>query len=224
MKMHTNSMANFLKRIDNALFGHLQDYYDRMLERECVGYKTLLDVGCGADSPVKRFSRRLEKVTGIDSFPPSIDTSRAAGIHHDYKIVNVMDMAKEFPEKSFDVVLAFDVIEHLEKEDGFRLMEMMEKLARKKVIICTPNGFLEQREYDGNRLQVHLSGWEVEEMQRRGYRVQGINGWKPLRGEFAIVKWRPRAFWARVSLMTQAITYNRPKQAFGILCVKEFKD
>ncbi|TND08095.1 MAG: hypothetical protein FD123_2649 [Bacteroidetes bacterium] len=215
-------MSGFLKNIDNRFFGHMQEHYARMLEKECEGYKTLLDVGCGSDSPVKRFSKRMEKVTGIDAFQPSIDRSRAAGIHHEYKLMNVMDMTKEFPEKSFDVVIASDLIEHLEKEDGMRLLEMMEKLARKKVIIFTPNGFLEQREYDGNKYQVHLSGWDVEEMQKLGYRVNGINGWKPLRGEFAVVKWWPKVLWGRVSLMTQNLTYERPKKAFAILCVKEF--
>lgn len=223
LKIQTNFMANFLKRIDNFLFGHLQDNYSVMLEKECEGYGTLLDVGCGSLSPVKRFSKRMKKVTGIDAYQPSIDRSRALEIHHEYKLMNVMEMTKEFPEKSFDIVVASDLIEHLEKEDGFRLMEMMEKLARKKVIIFTPNGFLEQREYDGNTLQIHLSGWEVEEMQERGYRVQGINGWKPLRGEFAVIKWWPKVFWGRISLLTQKLTYNRPKKAFGIMCVKEFK-
>jgi hypothetical protein len=214
-------MRSFLKNIDAALFGRLHDHYERMLEKECEGSKTLLDVGCGSDSPVKRFSRRMEQTTGIDAFQPSLERSRAAGIHHEYRLMNAMDIAREFPERSFDVVLACDLIEHLEKSDGLRLLEMMERLARKKVIVYTPNGFLEQREYDGNRYQVHLSGWEVEEMQERGYRVNGIMGWKPLRGEFAAVRLWPGGFWGRVSLLTQGMTYERPKRAFALLCVKE---
>ncbi|MBI3510844.1 MAG: class I SAM-dependent methyltransferase [Bacteroidetes bacterium] len=215
-------MANFLKRIDNFFFGSLQHHYARSLEKECAGCDTLLDVGCGSDSPVKFFTKKIKKATGIDMFQPSIDKSRQAGIHHDYKLMNVMEMTKAFREKSFDVVVASDLIEHLEKPDGIKLMEMMEKLARKKVVIYTPNGFLEQREYEGNKLQVHLSGWEVEEMRQLGYKVFGINGWKPLRGEFAVVKWWPRIFWGRISLLTQKRMFARPEKAFGIMCVKEF--
>jgi hypothetical protein len=161
-------------------------------------------------------------VTGIDAFQPSIDRSCAAGIHHEYKLMDVMDITKEYQDKSFDVVLASDVIEHLRKEDGLRLVDMMERLARKKVIIFTPNGFLKQGAVDGNNYQIHLSGWEVEEMRALGYRVRGIRGWKALRGAYAEVKWRPKAIWDRVALLTQAIMYERPKMAFAILCVKEF--
>ncbi|HEU4719048.1 MAG TPA: SAM-dependent methyltransferase, partial [Bacteroidia bacterium] len=119
--------------------------------------------------------------------------------------------------------VASDLIEHLEKEDGYRLIEMMEKLAAKKVVIFTPNGFLEQREYDGNKYQVHLSGWDVEEMEKLGYKVKGINGWKPLRGEFAVIRWWPKVFWGRISLLTQKRMETRPKKAFAILCTKEIR-
>jgi hypothetical protein len=57
----------------------------------------------------------------------------------------------------------------------------MENVAKKKIIIFTPNGFLRQDEYDGDKLQIHKSGWTVDEFKKLGYEVKGINGWKPLR-------------------------------------------
>jgi len=48
-----------------------------------------------------------------------------------------------FKQKSFDTVLCMEVIEHLEKEEAIRLIEDMEKIARKKIIITTPVGFWE---------------------------------------------------------------------------------
>jgi hypothetical protein len=216
-------MKNFFKRIDDFFFGHLQNHYAKELEKQCVGNESLLDVACGSDSPVKYFSSKIKRVVGIDIFEPSIEKSRAAGIHTEYRKMNVLDLEKEFGPKAFDVVVASDLIEHLEKPDGFKLIEQMEKVAKKKVVIYTPNGFLEQREYDGNKYQVHLSGWEVEEMQKLGYKVYGINGAKWLRGEFAVIKWWPKVFWGRISLLTQKRTFRNPKKAFGILCVKEIK-
>lgn len=192
-----------------------------MLEKECEGCESLLDVGCGSDSPVKYFSKKIKRVIGVDGFQPSIDKSKAAGIHTEYVFMNVMDLDKHFPERSVDVVVASDLIEHLTKEDGLKLMAMMEKIAIKKVIIFTPNGFLPQGEYDGNKYQVHLSGWEIDEMKKFGYRVTGINGWKKLRGEMAVVKYRPRVLWGRISLLSQYFTTKNPKNAFAILCVKE---
>lgn len=216
-------MRQFLKKIDDFFFGHLQNHYARMLEKECSGYESLLDVGCGTDSPIKFFSRRLKHTVGVDGYPASIERSKDKGIHDEYVLMNVLDLPNKFSPKSFDCVIASDLVEHLQKEDGFKLIEMMEKIARKKLIIFTPNGFLEQREYDGNKFQVHLSGWGVDEMKELGYRVIGINGWKHLRGEFAEIKWSPKIFWGRVSLLTQPFSENNPKRAFAIMCVKEMK-
>ena len=54
-----------------------------------------------------------------------------------------------------------------------------------------------------------------------GYRVVGINGWRPLRGEYARPRWRPGVFWYRMSLLSQPLVASRPAYAFAILCVKD---
>ena len=115
----------------------------------------------------------------------------------------------------------FEFLEHLSKEDGQKLIAIMEKLAKKKVIIFTPNGFLPQKEFDGNTYQAHLSGWEVEEMKAKGYRVLGMSGWKKMKGERAELKWWPKKFWERIGLFTEPILFHFPKHSFEILCVKE---
>ena len=98
---------------------------------------------------------------------------------------------------------------------------MMEKIARKKIIIFTPNGFLRQEEHDNNPWQVHKSGWNINEMKSLGYNVIGINGLKFLKGERAEIKFKPRIFWSLISDITQLFTRKHPKYAFQILCTKE---
>jgi hypothetical protein len=135
--------------------------------------------------------------------------------------MNALDLDKTFSPKSFDCVLGLDLIEHLEKEEGFRLISMMEKIAKKRVIIFTPNGLLPQEEFGGNILQIHKSGWSVEEMREKGFRVIGILGWKPLRGSKGSLKFSPKTFWSIISTLTQQVVKNRPQWAFQILCVKD---
>ncbi len=211
-------MLRFLKRLYQKIFLA----YERYLEQAVGDSKTLLDLGCGYPSPIKSFSSRLYSV-GVDLFEPSIMKSRAEKIHNEYRNISVLDAGDKFKEKSFECVLASDVIEHLTKEDGKKLIEIMEELATKKVIIFTPNGFLYQPAHSGNDHQKHLSGWDVGEMRKRGYKVIGINGWKPLRKEFAELRFKPVLLWTIISDITQLIVRNFPKQAFAILCVKELQ-
>lgn len=213
-----------LKKIDRMIFSSLSDHFIQTLERECTGRgdcKTLLDIGCGKCSPIYRFSTKIDYTVGVDVFEPAIEESKKLKIHNEYKTIECKGIDSAFQKDSFDCVCALDLIEHLSKEDGLKLIDSMERIARKKVIIFTPNGFLFQGIHDNNPYQQHLSGWEVDEMKAMGYRIIGIGGFKFLKGEVAKIKWRPEFFWRRISLLSQIIVTNRPNLAFAILCIKD---
>ena len=213
----------FLKNVRDRIFEPLYNQRSKLLENEIIGScQTLLDIGCGPSSPINKFSSSLQYTVGIDLYKPHVNKSREAKIHCEYKVINALDIEYYFQPKSFDCVLAADLIEHLSKEDGLKLIDMMNKIAKNKVIICTPNGFLPQHGY-ADPYSDHLSGWEVEDMSKLGFRILGINGWKVLRGEVAVIKWRPAFFWEKVSLLTQILVTKYPKYAFHLLCIKDMK-
>lgn len=215
-----------MSRTSKIYLQQLKDWtitYYSELEAVIGDAQSLLDVGCGTDSPVRYISKRPERLVGVDGFQPSIDESNKKNIHDDYVCANLLDIDKHFDQNSYECVMALDVIEHFQKEKGLELLEKLESLASKHVIIFTPNGFLPQEEHSGNILQKHISGWTVEEMRQRGYEVIGINGWKPLFGEFSLPRFWPRRFWTILSRLTQPLVRNHPKHAFQILCVKNIK-
>src|SRR5689334_17058910 len=134
----------------------LEYKYEDELEDAVEGCQSLLDVGCGSDSPIQRFSSRVDAV-GVDAFDASLEKSAARKIHKRYVKADVRDLDRHFAPGSFDCVVASDVIEHLEKEEGLRFLESLERIARKRVLIFTPNGFLPQGEWESNPWQVHKS-------------------------------------------------------------------
>ena len=190
------------------------------LKQELAGCRSVLDLGCGASSPIRQLSRPVYSV-GADRHGPSLKRSRKEEIHDAYVLMDAGEVDKIFKPGSFDCVLALDLIEHLEKDEGLRLIKQMMRAARRKVIIFTPNGFRPQEAYDGNELQVHRSGWTAGEMEGLGFRTIGINGWRPLRGDKAALNYRPKLFCLVLSDLTQLIVRNRPESAYQILCIKE---
>ncbi len=187
-----------------------------LIRRELEGCRTVLDLGCGHHSPLQVC--KIPFSVGVDMFEPSLLESRRRRIHSEYIRADVRNLG--FKPRSFDAVIAVEVLEHLIKDEGLRLMQEMETWASKKVILTTPNGYLPQDPYDNNPLQEHRSGWEVEDLHRLGYKVYGSAGLKWLRGQKGQVKYRPAFLWERLSDMTQPAVYRCPKIAFQLLAVK----
>ena len=205
-----------IKKIYNKIFPQ----YINELEKVIDDCKNVLDLGCGSDSPIRSFSHKFYSV-GLDIFKSNIIRSKQKNIHNKYYLMSVLDIDKRFKENQFDCVLASDLIEHLTKEDSEKLIKKMEKIAKKKVIIFTPNGFLPQKAYDNNKWQEHKSGWAINEMRNKGYKIRGINGLKFLRKEHAELRFKPYIIWKIISDITQFFVRNNPKHAFQILCIKE---
>ena len=81
------------------------------------------------------------------------------------------EATKLFPSKSVDSVFLVDVIEHLKKEEGVRLLHATENIARQQIVLFTPLGFMPQVHenhkdawnLDGGAWQEHKSGWVPED-------------------------------------------------------------
>jgi hypothetical protein len=181
---------------------------------------SLLDVGCGNNSPILRFSRRPGYSVGMDLHRPWLDESRAKGIHDEYVEANILELGDRFEPGQFEVALACDVLEHLTPDDGARLLSLMETVASERVVLLTPNGFVPQGETWGNPLQVHRSGWTVEALRSRGFAVTGLNGVRWLRGERGEARIRPRRVGELVARASQPLTRRFPAAAYHLLATK----
>ena len=216
-------LTHLVREGDARLFGVDYRRYHQILRQRVLdgGCNSLLDVGCGENSPVSRFAAEISYRVGVDAHLQSIEKSRIAGIHSEYVVKDILEIGESFQTCSFDCVTLLEVIEHLPRAEGERLLEQCERIARLKVVVSTPNGFVLQHPEPDNPFQEHLSGWSAEDFRSRGYEVTGVAGWKCFRGSLMRPKWRPHSIFGRLSLITEAWFEDRPDQAFQILCVKE---
>ena len=178
--------------------------------RELLDCDSILDMGCGRHSMVPIVSSKI-RTTGVELFKPHFDEAARSGRHSEYIHADILKI--DFPEKSFDAVVLLDVLEHLPKEEGRKLLEKMQRWARKKVVIFTPNGYFHQEEYDENPLMAHQSGWEAGEMKALGFKVYGVRGFKSF-------KKHSHHDIESFTDITQVATYYLPEKAFQIFCVK----
>lgn len=191
------------------------------VQRTLRGCQSVLDVGCGNMSPL-RFLKGLHTV-GMDGYPPALEEARKNETHDEFILGDVRSLDTLVKGRKFDACIALDVIEHLPKEEGWKMLDAMEALANRRVIIFTPNGFIPQKSKDGD-LQEHLSGWTAPEMRARGYEVHGMYGPKHLRGEYHRIKRNPRAFWVLVSIaMHYLSTRAKPEASAAIFCTKTIR-
>lgn len=133
---------------------------------------SILDVACGLSLKSKYIPAQIR--VGVDIHEPyfkHIETD-VPYVVMKYDIRKLRDI---FIPKSFDLVIALDVIEHITKEEGFELMRQCEEIARKGVIIETPKGYVPQnidiQGHGGDEWQTHRSGWDVTDFTERGYKV-----------------------------------------------------
>jgi SAM-dependent methyltransferase len=104
----------------------------------CRG-KTILDAGCGGGDGSKYLSEYAESVIAVDVSAEAVDyaTSHYHAPNLEYKIGDVEHL--EFDDCSFDVVVSFEVIEHL-KQPLVYLQEIVRVLKPAGVfIVSTPN-------------------------------------------------------------------------------------
>lgn len=216
----SQGFRKMLGKLDRRLFPEQGVALTGVLQRE-IGQEcsSLLDVGCGDQGALPERVPGLPFTVGVDLALPADDADLAR--HSEYRQVDIRSLSDHFESGQFECVVALDVIEHLTREESVQLLEAMERIASKRVIVFTPNGFLPQAPTQSNPHQEHRSGWTVDDLARRGYRVIGINGWRPLRGPYAEIRWRPRSFWLRFSALTEPFATGHPRSAFQLFGVKD---
>lgn len=156
--------------------GHPLIYHPFILKfiPEDLAGKIIADLGCGKGiyGYLIRTIRNSSKarIIAVDSNIENIKFVRKFNIY-DKAFVSVLPKL-EMDEKSIDYVICSEVLEHLKKERGSKLLDKIDQICNEMAIVTTPN-ILFQPAGDEN-FDRHESVWSVEEFRKRGYKVYGI--------------------------------------------------
>jgi SAM-dependent methyltransferase len=143
---------------------------------------TILDVACGQGNPMKLIKKRMQVTycVGVDIFKPYLDHCRREKIFDKVILQDIRNL--NFPDKSFDIVLLDQIVEHLTEKEAWKLIEKAEKIARRQVIIATPIGHCFHPAVDNNKYQIHKSAYYPKDFTKHGYKTIRY-GWKSLLDE-----------------------------------------
>lgn len=136
----------------------------------------ILDIGCGfgkwgfliRDSfdvmTFQKFKKEDWKlnITAIEPFPECI-TDIQEQIYN--KIIKKDFFSCIDDLEQFDLVIFGDVIEHFEKEKGYEVLNKIFEHTN-NIIVSTPNGFMPQGAWANNELEIHKSGWTIEDFEK----------------------------------------------------------
>ena len=174
-----------LAYIKNDLLG--EKIEDQIIKRMITGWQnmTILDVGSGPCR--KQKDRRFKKTdfTCFDIYIPYLKACQKLGYKTVYGDAGKID--KHFHHKSFDIVWLIDIVEHMDRQDGFKLLKKVDKIARKQILISTPLGWYPQdyecvdkswiNDIDSgievkNKYQQHVSAWYPKDFKKLGYQCE----------------------------------------------------
>lgn len=187
-----------------------------LLRMHLRGCRTILDVGCGTGSLV-RYVRGYK--VGVEAHQPTLEKARELRTHDDFLQFDVTNLGT-VKSGSYDAVVGLDIIEHLTFEEGTKLLAEMERIASRRVVILTPNGFVPQLP-STNPFWQHKSGWLPEDFRSRGYHVRGFLGLKWFLGSEARPQHCPRVLASLLGLLTVPTTYFLPSAAFSVFAWKD---
>ena len=111
----------------------------------------VLDVGCNTGYGTLRFLEVARRVVGVDVSDRAIEVARASTRDGRPEFVVIDGITLPFPDDSFDLVVSFQVIEHI--EDPVPYLREIRRVARPSatVLFTTPNA--------GTRLYPGMKPW-----------------------------------------------------------------
>jgi len=134
----------------------------------------MLDVGSGRGSWgfLIKVYKKSQFLIGLDIWKPYLDKLNRLKVYDD--LMRVCLPYLPFQEKSFDVTLASEVLEHLTHQDGLIFLNELDRVTRRRIIISTPLNLPQNRIVDGNPFNKHRSEWKPKELRRLGFEVKRI--------------------------------------------------
>jgi ubiquinone/menaquinone biosynthesis C-methylase UbiE len=152
----------------------LNDLILKLLPEDLHGV-VILDVACGyGDWGFLMRTRKNDApyLVGIDIWSHHLKRLSALRVYD--QLVRVCIPYLPFREKSFDICLACEILEHLSKSASRQLLRELERITKRIIIVSTPLDW-PQGEIYSNPYERHVSEWKPQELTKYGYEAKVVD-------------------------------------------------
>lgn len=154
---------------NNVTYQRCHFAYEYVLDT-IVG-KKLLDVGCGLAYGTSIMATKALEATGLDYDLPTIERNKVTYAEQkNLRFIQGSVPPLPFPEAEFDVITAFQFIEHIEKREAFIRDAIRVLRPGGQLIISTPNSKMSLA-----RNPFHVHEYTFDEMKQTLQKIDGIN-------------------------------------------------
>lgn len=136
----------------------------------------VLDVACGQGEWgfLLKVRQKCSYLVGVDVWDPYLDALGDLKVY-DRLIHSQLPKLPRFVGP-FDTIMAMEILEHLNPEDGHILLANIEQMTKKNglMVVSTPMNLRNQGAIDNNPFQRHISEWTPNDLEALGYKVKKI--------------------------------------------------
>jgi SAM-dependent methyltransferase len=222
----TTQVQSDIKRIQQDL-EHRAPYLKRLIRNWIPEERNtkILDLGCGYGALLYFLKQAgYHSIKGIDGSPEQVAVARALGLDF-VQAGDVLDILRKSDYVSYDVVIAFDVLEHFTKQEILTITDELYRVLRSggRLILHVPNG---EAIFSGNvyfgdlthetgftrqsiRQLMSCSGFSKVHFAEDVPVVHGIKSglryvvWKVIRSLFRLIYMAETGDWGRDIVLTQ---------------------
>jgi SAM-dependent methyltransferase len=145
----------------------------------CVN-KVVLDAGCGTGYGTAYLAKSAARVVGVDVSDEALEYARAhyAGPNVEFLPDDLQELA--FPADSFDAVVSFEAVEHLDRPEAF--VDHAARVLRSDgvFVVSTPHAESTTRSPENPYHRVEFSHHDFERLLRRQFRSVQLYGQRRL--------------------------------------------
>jgi len=107
------------------------------------------------------------RIDGVEAFPTYV-TPVHDYVYNQMHIGDALNVLPTLSDKDYELVMAIDILEHFEKEEGLFFLEQLKRLSCKSVLVSTPKEFIHQ-EVEANPYENHRSFWMKDDLKNAGF-------------------------------------------------------